>query len=258
MKKKRYIVLLIILAIYVIAMYFFLGANHLKKEKDYTTILVGDSTIWNYSNKKWLNVTSKSTIKDINWKEFTVYIDNKKLGNYYLWHDDKWYLFDKDKNAVNSSGNLFAYRSNFPLKVKEFSTEPIVNMDVVSQVLEENKLDVSSKFTVNTLTKFDIDNDNILEEFYIISNVFAIDFVPDTLFSIVFMVKGNQIYYIYRDIAPNKTTNGCKPYFNSFFDVDLDNKYEFILSCGRYSVKQPVDMLYKFEKDEFKILISNQ
>ena len=35
MKKKRYIVLLIILAIYVIAMYFFLGANHLKKEKDY-------------------------------------------------------------------------------------------------------------------------------------------------------------------------------------------------------------------------------
>ena len=79
MKKKRYIVLLIILAIYVIAMYFFLGANHLKKEKDYTTILVGDSTIWNYSNKKWLNVTSKSTIKDINWKEFTVYIDNKKL-----------------------------------------------------------------------------------------------------------------------------------------------------------------------------------
>lgn len=258
MKKTRYIVLFVILAIYIFVMYYFLGADNLKKEKYSTTILVGDSTVWNYSDKRWLNITKNSTLKKLDWQEFTVYLDNKKAGNYLLWHDDKWYLFDKNKKAVPTTGSLLAYRSNYDLKIKDFTVTDITEPSYVKQVLEENNLSFSSKLTASSLTSFDIDNDQINEEFYVISNAFADDFNPDTIFSIVFMVKEGKVYYLYNDISPNTTNNGCKPYLNSFIDVDNDNKYEVIVSCGRYSVEKSVEMLYKLTDEGFKILISNQ
>ena len=72
------------------------------------------------------------------------------------------------------------------------------------------------------------------------------------------MVKNNEIYPIYTDIAKNNSYNGCKPYLSAVLDVDNDNTYELVVSCGRYSVQKPVDMLYKLTDNGFKILISNQ
>ena len=55
-----------------------------------------------------------------------------------------------------------------------------------------------------------------------------------------------------------QTTLGCRPYFNYFLDLTNDGIDEIILSCGQYSTKGTIDMLYKFVDDEFKIQISNQ
>lgn len=257
-KNRRYIILIAILIIYIIIMIWWLGADNIKKVNNSTTILVGDNTVWNYSDKKWLNITNQTTVKEMDWKKFTVYLDNEKKGSYYLWHDDKWYLFDEDKNAVNATGKFLAYRSNYNIKVKNFTETTVSNDTYIKEVLIENNLSPSSEFTTQSMTLFDIDNDGIDERFYVISNVFALDFTPDTIFSIVFMVKDNKIYYIYNDISQNIGNNGCKPYLNSFIDVNEDDNYEIIVSCGKYSISEPVDMLYKFNKDEFKILISNQ
>ena len=83
------------------------------------------------------------------------------------------------------------------------------------------------------------------------------DFKPEKLFSIVFMVKDNKIYYLYKDVRDNLDYNGCKPFIHSILDVDKDGNYEFIVSCASYSVSEQVDMLYKFEEDQFRILVSN-
>ena len=256
--RRRYIILLIILAIYVIIMYFIFGAPNVKKSKYTTTILIGDNTIWNYSNKKWLNIEDKEIIEELNWKKYTVYINNQKKGKYYLWHDDKWYLFNKNKEAVNVTGKLVAYRSNFDINVKDFKEEQITDYVYINKVLEENNLSTSQQYTTKSKTSIDIDSDGIYEDIYVISNVFALDFTPEINFAIVFMVKNDNIYYIYNDIDQNKGTNGCKPYLNTFLDIDSDKTYEIVLSCGKYSTQEPVDMLYKFESDKFKILISNQ
>ena len=127
------------------------------------------------------------------------------------------------------------------------------------KVLEEKGFSLSSNFTVLNKIDFDYDEDGQEEEFYVMSNVFPIDFIPDYLFSIVFMVKNGEIYYIYDDVSKNTGYNGCKPYFTSFLDTNNDGKYEFILSCGRYSNAHKNNMLYQFndELDSFKILISN-
>lgn len=257
-KKKTYLIIIIILIIYLAGMYFFLGKDNLKEEKEATTIIVGDSTVWRYSSRKWLNIKKRATKETLNWQQFTIYDDNKKLGNYYLWLDDKWYFFDKNKNAIQTNGKTLAYKSNFNIDIKEYTEEQITDYSYVNYVLNENNLSTSSKFTSNYKVSIDIDNDQVNEDFYVISNSFAMDFTPDRIFSIVFMVKNNKIYYLYNDISDNKVNNGCKPYLNYFLDLNSDKKYEVILSCGKFSTETPVDMLYQFNNDSFEILISNQ
>lgn len=257
-KKRVYIVLLIVLVIFLIVMFMLFGTKTIKEEKISEILVVGDETVWKYSNKKWHNLTYKSTLQDLSWKKYRVFENNKDIGNYYLWYSDKWYVFDNQRNAVKVDGDIFAYRSNFDLKVKDFSIENVDNYDFVNYVLESNDISISSEFTSIYKIDLDVDNDSNDETFYLISNAFPLDFQPEKSFSIAFMVKDNNIYYIYKDITANKGFNGCKPYYNTFLDVDQDNNIELILSCSKYSVSDRVDMLYKFEEDGFKILISNQ
>lgn len=258
-KKKRYIVILVVLAIYVVIMLLVLGKDMLITSKDTTTLIIGDTSIWDYKEESWTNITNSTTIESLSWKDYKVYIDNKEFGNYYLWNDDsKWYIFDEKKKAIKKDGSLIAVRSNKEIKIKDFKVSDIRNYYNVEKVLKQNELSVSSKYTVSTETSLDIDSDGKNEIFYFISNAFPLDYAPSKIFSIVFMVKDGKIYPIYTDISLNKINNGCKPYLNTVLDLDDDNIYEMVISCGKYSTEKPADMLYKFTDEGFKILISNQ
>lgn len=258
--KKIYIVLIIALVVFFVVMFTTFGTKKIREDKYTSTIIVGDDTVWTYSNKQWLNIRSLSSIEKFNWEKFRVYSNNSPVGDYLMWHDDRdgWYVFDEEKNAIVVDGSLLAINSNYNIKVLEFSEDDNVDMGYVRTVLEDNDLSVSSQFTSLYKVDVDFDSDGVEEEFYVMSNVFALDFNPNQLFSIVFMVKNEQIYYIYNNVTRNKSFNSCKPYFNTFLDVDNDNNYEFILSCGKYGNSKSVDMLYKFDENAFKIVISNQ
>ena len=259
--KKTYIILIIILLIFAITMYFLVAKNNIKEEKTITTLIVGDTSIWNYTNKEWVNVENPITIDKLNWLDFNVFENNKYKGKYKVWNDtEKWYYFDKNNNPITTDGNIFSYKSNYEIKVKDFMEKQLEAKDkeYINHVLEENNLSISSKFTSNYKVELDYDSDSIIETFYIITNAFPTEFVPDQIFSIVFMAKENNIYYLYKEIDDNRVNNGCKPYINTILDLNDDGVDELILSCGRYSENGIVDMLYKFEDNEFKIKISNQ
>lgn len=257
-KKKVYIILIAILVVFLVVMFAVFGTNNIKEEKVSEVLIVGDETVWKLSEKKWHNITYKSSLQDLSWKKYKVFENSQEVGNYYLWYSDKWYAFDDQKNAVKIDGEMFAYSANFDLKVNNFTTEEVDNYEFVNYVLESNGISTSSKFTSIYKIELDIDNDFNDETFYLISNAFPLDFEPEKSFSIAFMVKNDNIYYIYKDVTANKGFNGCKPYYNTFLDVDDDNVTELILSCSKYSVADRVDMLYKYEDDGFKIIISNQ
>ena len=257
-KNKIYIVLIVSVFVFFIVMFALFGVDNLRKNSYNTTLIVGDNTVWVNKKNNWFNITGGSSLSDLNWDKYNVYINNEKLGDYLLWHNDKWYAFDDKKNAIDLDGGLFAYKANHKVSVYKFIEEEITDTDVVKQVLSENNLDENSKFTVSYKVSFDYDNDKEIEDFYLISNVFPSDFDPEYIFSIVFMVDEDNIYPIYTDISKNTYFNGCKPYFTSFLDVDSDKRYELILSCSRYSVSDSIDMLYQFSDDQFKILVSSQ
>lgn len=257
-KKSTYVVILVFISVFSLIMFLVFGVSNIKKGKYATTLVVGDDTVWTYSDKHWMNVTKVTSLKKLDWNKFNIYLNNKEFGEYYLWHDDKWYAFDDEKNAVVLDGEMLAYNSNHEIKVSEFEQEEIVDRTYVNYVLEQNDISPSSQTTTEYLVNYDYDNDGEEEQFYLISNVFAMDFDPETSFSIVFMVKDERVYYIYNDISKNKTYNGCMPYITSFLDVDNDNRDEMILSCAKYSVNGVIKMLYAYENGEFKIVISNQ
>ena len=259
MKDKKVIVVLIfIIIVFFVVMFLTLGVENIKQNNYSSTIIVGDETVWIYQNRKWLNLNNYTSFQKLSWKDYNVYVNNEKLGKYSLWYDNKWYAFDDKKNAVNLDGNLLAYSSNFDMRVLNFDLFDIDDRTYVDKVLNDSNLSLSSSFTSSSRVSFDFDNDGNIEDFYLISNAFPEEFNPDYIFSIVFMVKNNNIYYLYNDISVNSSFNGCKPFFNSILDTNNDGVYEIILSCGRYSVSEQIDMLFSFDNNAFKILISNQ
>ena len=102
--KKTYVIIIVLLIIFAAIMFFMVARKNLKEEREISTLIVGDTSIWNYSNRKWINVKKLSTIEKLNWEKFKIYDDNKYLGEYYGWYDTtKWYYFDKKKDGINSN-----------------------------------------------------------------------------------------------------------------------------------------------------------
>lgn len=254
--KFKYIVLILLLIIYAIAMFLAFGVDEMKEREASTTIVVGSGVVWNYSSRSWLNYNTPELLNKVNWNKFNVYVDNEKLGNYYIWIDDKTYLFDDNREAVNYQGNLFAYSADYLIDIIPFSVENIEDYTYVNQVLDKYNI-TDRQFTLANVSSIDFDQDGALEDFYIVSNVFAMDFFPDKYFSYVFMVDDEKIYMLYEDSDTNTGVNGCKPALYTVGDFDYDKDNELILSCNKYSNQTPVFMLYEFQNDAFRIEISN-
>lgn len=257
MKNKRYIILIIIILVFGFLMYYFVGRESIAQQKVATTILLNPNTVFEYSNKRWIKVND-SYINDYNWKEFDVFLDSEYKGKQLVWLDDQWYIFDKNKNAINYTEKFIGVKANYEIKVKDFEVISDAQSDYAYELLSKYNLPASSELTVNDKVVVDIDNDGEDEEIYLISNTFPMDTEPDTIFSSVFMIKNNQKYIIYEDSENGNAYNGCLPYINSILDADNDNNYEIVLTCSRYSAQEPINTLYKFYKTKFNKLISNE
>ena len=260
-KNLRYIILILILVIYFLILYLFVGKDYVKEGKLATRIVIGEHTVWELENRKWLNISQNETkIKELNWKEFNVFINSKKLGKYYLWKNDSWYIFDKEKNAYQYQGNLFAYQANYEINLFDFNEEQIDSDGYIQEVLINNGLSLDLNLTVGTLVKYDFDSDLEEERLYLISNAFPEpeDHQPDKIFTFIFIVDNEQIEILYNSIEKNKGLNGCQPFLDYILDIDDDGRGELILKCARYDRLPPLVMLYDKVEDKYNLVISNE
>lgn len=238
-------------------MYFFIGRNSIKAQKTQTTILLNQNTIFEYKNKNWIKV-NQNYINDYNWKEFDVFLDSEYKGKKLVWHDNQWYIFDKNKNAINYTEKFIGIKANYEINIKNFNVVTNNNADYTYEILSKYNLPQTAELTVDDKIITDIDNDGIDEEIYLVSNTFPLNTEPDTIFSNVFMVKNNQIYTMYENNIKGDIYSGCLPYINSIIDIDNDDNYEIILTCAKYSSQEPINVLYKFDKNKFIRLISSE
>lgn len=261
MKKNNKIIIVIIIAvvIYFLVLFFFLGgAKKVAREKNELVLIVDQSTIWTLAKNHWTNVTLDETINELNWLKYKVYVEDEKIGNYYMWYDgNEWYLFDKDRNSINYEGELFAYNSNYDIKYTKFDDKYIEDFSYVEKVLDSKKIPFDqSKLVISSQIDIDVDNDGKKESFYAISNSTLGTNTTDN-YSIVFMVKNGKIYNMFSDIRDKNQTT-CLPYIYKFIDVDQDDKLELIVGCDVLRANGNKKFLYSFDNDKYEILISNR
>ncbi len=256
--KKIYIGILLFLVLFFLFMFFLFGRDYLKQEKESFSIIIGNDTLWSYQNNQLTNRMNYSSIEKYNNQEYFVFLSDQKFHNLVLSHDDSWKAFENNKGEVSLTDDFFAYQSSFDLSLTSVSIQKINKMKYVRQVLESNGISSNSEFSSSYMFSFDIDQDGGLEDFYSVSNAFLIGSKADKVFTFFFMVKDNKIFYVYRDVDQYNSYSGCKPYVSFFLDINHDSNYEFIFNCGRYSKETPIRRIYRFQNQQFEILVSNE
>lgn len=263
--KKILIVMLVVLAIYGFITFLILGGTKkFKKTNTQIAIILGDNATFTYNGSFWTYVEFETTYSKLNWLKYDVYENNELIGNYNLWHNDKWYVFDgegENRKPVQVTEDFIALRADSSIKLTPFESKKITDYSYVNVVLESFGIE-ASYLTVDEVVSVDIDNDSKYENIYFISNSLPMDNPENFNFTIVFMEKQGEIYRIYNDIQQMENVDGCKPFMRAVLDYDLDGEQEIIFACGGLSARKQKDYIYKFKHvnsvDEFKLVVSNQ
>lgn len=255
MKKELYFKVIGVIVILSVLFFLIFGLNLIKKSKESSTLIVGNST-FKYQQNRW-SVLDTTVKKENNWRLFNTYVDNEHFGKYYVYSDgDEWYLFEKDKTAINYEGELLAF-DNDKYKVLTYEQNEITDFTDIEKVLVENNILFNPTYTSSYYIDLDIDNDKEMERLYVISNLFPIDPISDNIFfSIVFLKKNDKIIKLYEQ-KEDDSFSGCKASVSSIIDLNHDNKYELILKCTYYSTNGVDYSLYNFNKDNFHKLVSS-
>ena len=261
---KVSIIIIVIIAICTLVVLALSNRNGVvfKSSKNEGYVIVGQHAMFSYHNNKFYNVPFGSKVmNELDWHEFTVLEDYKVKGNYLLHYDEKWYLFTKDKTAVNyENDNIIALTANYNMHYEYKEASEIVDNEYVNKVADEKGVLVED-LTANEEVHMDIDSDNKPETFYLISTALPVMPSDNKEYSIVFMVKDKKIYPIYDNLGKEMLNFSCKPKIEGFIDLNGNNNYEVILSCSTISpLEQRViiyEMVSKKGKKQFEIKAFN-
>lgn len=249
-RKLRYYVIFLLLFVYIVLMFIFFLYPNFKDKHNNTSIIVNKDAKWYYKDGKWKDMTRTN---QYNWKKFKIYQNNNYLGNYYLLYNDKWYIFDKDRNPIEQDGiDIFAINTNQKYKYGDFDLEDVSATDekYVRKVLEDNNI-IAMDFTTKNVVNFDLDSDGKKEKIFIVSNVFTSD-SPKYIFNFVFVVKNSKITFIKKDINTyDNMYNMCQAYLAYMVDLTGDGIYEIITGCGYYSDKKQCVEMYQLKKNKY-------
>lgn len=257
--NKPYIIVLVILIILFLIAIITIGISDINKKNLY--LIVDQSSVWEYQKTKWVNI-SILNYEQYNWQKCNYYEEGKMLGNNYLvYTNNKWYVFDSNKDAIIQNNTFLAVGGNKKATVKNTNQLPTDKSDeiIIQQVLRENSITDYENYVTRSKVITDLDNDNEEETLYILSNMFPTDFSPTKVYNIVFVKDRDSIIYVYKDIDDLANMyNNCKVYLNNILDVNEDNKYEIIIGCGYYSTNGVENNMYTLKNKEYKLLISNK
>ena len=222
-------------------------------------LVVGQNAMFAYHSNKFYNVPDNSKVKEeLDWRNFIVYSNYKKLGTYQLHYDDIWYLFDDEENSIDyDENNFFAYASNYNINYIHKKSNDILEDKYVKKVVEKHGLELKN-LTVSEELYMDIDSDQNNETFYIVSTAFPIEPSNKQEYSLVIMVKDNKIIKIYDNLDSKYYKDICKPNIEGFTDLNKNRNYEVIVSCSNISIKEQLVYLYEYNDSNFKLLASNQ
>ncbi len=253
--KRKYIIVFIILAIYLLIVFLFNGKNIIRENFDSSYMMISPSTQWKFSKGNWTSVTN---VVEYSMKSFKTYVNSKPFGNYNVTYNDKFYLFDDKRNSTHYNGKLLALRGTVPIDVIDFKEETIeISMPIIKEVLLERKIKASLETIRARKIEIDLDNDKEKEQIYTIYNVFNAK-EGENSFAVIFIVNDNKKEYIYEKIEKYENTlTMCTPYIQNIIDIDKNKKYEIIMGCEYFSNNGTCHNLYNNNTKKYESIIRN-
>jgi len=210
-------------------------------------IYIDTNTAWEYSNNSWANVYNNN----IDLKKYNVYslATFEYLGKLDLqFKNGDWYIKNNGKYSKYND-QLFAYKGN-KIKVYQYNyIYAIADTNAISNIL--SKIGITKYDELNLAKKivYDIDNDNIEEKIYVLSNVYAED--GNRKFSVIAVDDGGYIVVKYLlDVEENMLD------ILALVDVDDDKKIELIVVNNGFSLSGNTYSLHALKDGQYVELVS--
>lgn len=262
MNKKVITILLVLFAIYGIIMFLLFGNkkednNNVDnnnettvEEKDnnkYYLVLDNDST-WMYYESKW-SKTNKTVIEKNN--NYMVYDGNNLLGENKLVAGNVWNIFDLNNNYISHENSLFAYSTNFNIRLLRTNPTSISERPII---YSGKNLDTDNLLT-NEVVNIDIDGNNQIDKIVVLSNN-GLDMGNTSYYNLVYIELNGMVKVLISQF--NDPSNLSLYNFNRVFELN-NEKYIVIKETSNFIGDQEkvINHLYKLEDNTFKEIMSD-
>lgn len=236
--KKNYILLFVIL--FFIYFVFLIINSFIRKD----FVIVNDvNGIFVYRNNSWNYI--KNYHKFIS-KKYDIFSGDEYIGKYYLGFSKGLYLYDKEKNNINSDYEVFAVTNKNKVNIISFGFDyEDVPSSFVDDYINFKGIITNSSNYVYSSFDYDLDKDGVLEKIVSVSNY--TDLNSSNFFSAVYVIDDGTFYDIKFNTS-DSISNLEIMVVNKVLDVFNDGKIEFIIDKFFYS--QPMmhcEDLYQFD-----------
>lgn len=257
-KVGIFIIVFLVSLIIIIIILYLLGVFNRRPNE--ANIIVDDSVMFKYSKKKWTTVSSNS-YSNYNWDKFKIYSNNTYIGTKSIFSTDgKWYVFEKNREAVNVPGDKLYLGGKIKTTHKSFNQTNVNATDwtYIHKVLDHYKIsrDIQNDYTYAFKVNYDFDNDNKNEVMYIVSNLFA-DHDVSSSYSFIFINDNGNNKVIYgRIYGKGANLSGCYAYLYGIIEVEGAKGSQIITKCSHYSVGNNDEYgLYQFNNNKYQLLL---
>lgn len=249
--NKAYVAIIIILFIYLLFAYIFYKKQPEKKKTN--TLIVTDNSKYIYNNKQLTKLEDESLA---NWNDYNIYINNKYIGEYKLQYNDKWYIYNEQRDPIKYEGNVIAF-SNIDMNVFDYNRINIMDneQNMIKNYLEEENITFVDYNIYNSKVEIDLDDDGKTEKIYIINS--KINDNEENIFSMILVEKNNKLIPVISKVIPKNEYSDIDIYdLYGIIDIDKDDKKEIIISKMIYS--QPdssCEIIFKYENGKYNKLV---
>lgn len=257
-KVGIFIIVFLLSLIVIIIILYLLGVFNRRPNE--ANIIVDDAVMFKYSKKKWVTA-SPNSYSNYNWDKFKIYSNNTYIGTKSIFTTDgKWYVFEKNREAVNVPGDKLYLGGKIKTTHKSFNQTNVNTTDwtYIHKVLDHYNIprDVQNDYTYAFKVNYDFDNDNKDEVMYIVSNLFS-DHDVSSSYSFIFINDNGNNKVIYGKIyGKGANLTGCYAYLYGIIEVEGTNGSQIITKCGHYSVGNNDEYgLYQFNNNKYQLLL---
>ena len=249
--NKAYVAIIIILFIYLLFAYIFYKKQPEKKKTN--TLIVTDNSKYIYNNKQLTKLEDESLA---NWNDYNIYINNKYIGEYKLQYNDKWYIYNEQRDPIKYEGNVIAF-SNIDMNVFDYNRINIMDneQNMIKNYLEKENITFVDYNIYNSKVEIDLDDDGKTEKIYIIKS--KINDNEENIFSMILVEKNNKLIPVISKVIPKNEYSDIDIYdLYGIIDIDKDDKKEIIISKMIYS--QPdssCEIIFKYENGKYNKLV---